>query len=147
MIRVALWMALVSGAVMGADPSAGTWKLNLAKSKLTTVPKSQVTTITVDGQTRVLETVTVAADGKETRTKSVIIADGKEHRDDSGRSDSYVARWSSPVLLEIEYQKGAKVVRTVKTTYSKDGNTRTMRATGVDDQRKPYNTVSVYDRQ
>ena len=134
---------------MAAEPAVGTWKLNIAKSKLTTVPKSAVTTITQDGNSRTLETHTVAADGKETHNKATSVLDGKEHpyTGTTGGYDTYIGRMASSHESVFEYKKAGKVVRTVRSNYSKDGKSRTATADGVDDKGKTFHTVSVYDRQ
>ena len=145
LLTVTLLAAAIGAA---AEPAVGTWKLNIAKSKLTAVPRSTVTTIAQNGNERTLENHTVAADGKETHNKQTSIFDGKEHPYTGTASgyDSYIARGGGYVYV-VEYKKGGKTVRTVKSTYSKDGKTRTAVAKGVDDDGKAFHTVSVFDRQ
>ena len=145
LLTVTLLAAAIGAA---AEPAVGTWKLNIAKSKLTNTPRSQVMTITQAGNGRTLENHAVAADGKETHTKATSIFDGKEHpyTGTDGGYDSYIASGGGYVYV-VEFKKGGKAVRTAKSTYSKNGKTRTAVAIGVDENGKAYNTVSVYDRQ
>ena len=145
LLTVTLLAAAIGAA---AEPAVGTWKLNIAKSKLRNTPRNQVMTITQAGNERTLEIHTVAADGKETHNKATSIFDGQEHpyTGTNGRYDSYIARGSGYTSV-IEYKKAGKLVATIKSTYSKNGKTRTALAKGVDENGKDYNTVSVYDRQ
>ena len=141
---------LTAAIASGAEPAVGTWKLNVAKSKLTDVPKSQVATMTQAGSERTIETHTVAADGKETHNKTATTFDGKEHpyTGTTGGYDSYVARGSANGYSSVvTYKKGGKVVRTYRAVYSQDGKTRTGTAKGVDGSGKAYTNVYVYDRQ
>ena len=146
MILMTTLLAAVLGA--GTEPAVGTWKLNVAKSKLRTATKSSVATITQAGNERTIETHAVTADGKETHVKSTHIFDGKKHpyTGTPANYDSYVAKGSGYTSV-VEYKRAGKVVRTYRATYSKDGKTRTGVAKGVDDKGKAYNDLFVYDRQ
>ena len=119
--------------------SVGAWKLNLSRSKsLNPVPRSTVIAVGMEGNTRTLETHTVAADGKEhpfTGTGGPVTY------------DTYVSRPAGSHSNTTEFKKAGKVVRTVNVTYARDGKTRTMRAKGVNGQGAAYDTNSVYERQ
>jgi hypothetical protein len=47
----------------------------------------------------------------------------------------------------IEFEKTGKVMRTAHTSYSEDGQTRTVTIKGEDQQGKPYENLLVFDRK
>lgn len=152
MNRLIFIAALASAALAAAEHvSVGTWKLNVAKSKgLNPAPKSSLIIAAMDGNVRTLETRTVAADGKESLTKTTLILDGKEHpfTGTGGPSyDTYISRSTGTNGTVNEFKKAGKVVRTVSISYSKDGTTRTARVKGVNEQGVAYDNTAVYERQ
>src|ERR1700691_46838 len=71
----------VIAAGIGADPVAGTWKLNLAKSTFGGGPalKSQIRTYSQSAQGITLKMKSVSADGKETTTHTTHRVDEKDY--------------------------------------------------------------------
>jgi len=130
---------------------AGTWKLNLTKSKYSPgpVPKSatikieaaaggglkQTTDqITASGESRHIE-VTAKFDGKDAAVTGNPDADAQAFKRVDDRS------------YEVTGKKNAKVTTITKVTISADGKTRTATQTGTDPQGRALNNTIVYDRQ
>ena len=86
LFRAALVLfAAVGGVAMAADPASdpviGTWKLNAAKSTFTAGPrlKYQTRTNSQTGQRISLVMKLTGADGKETKTETSYMLDGKDY--------------------------------------------------------------------
>ena len=146
-----LFGVLVSTCVssLAADLAAGTWEMNHGKSRPSAPTKRAVVTIRVEGNREETRTQITRMDGQESTTTVTWVRDGKEHpyNGSGGGYDSYVARDVSRYESITEFKKAGKVVRTARTTYSKDGKVRTVSAKGVDERNKPYDILLVFDRQ
>jgi hypothetical protein len=130
---------------------AGTWKLNLTKSKYSPgpVPKSSTIKIeaaaggglkqttdqvTASGESRHVE-VTAMFDGKDAAVKGNPDVDTQAYKRVDDRS------------YEVTGKKNGKVTTITKVTISADGKTRTATQTGTDPQGRAVNNTIVYDRQ
>lgn len=130
---------------------AGTWKLNLTKSKYSPgpVPKSSTIKIeaaaggglkqttdqvTASGESRHIE-VTAMFDGKDAAVKGNPDVDTQAYKRVDDRS------------YEVTGKKNGKVTTITKVTISADGKTRTATQTGTDPQGRALNNTIVYDRQ
>ena len=130
---------------------AGTWKLNLAKSKYSPgpMPKSSIIKIeaaaagglkqttdqvTASGESRHIE-VTAMFDGKDAAVKGNPDVDTQAYKRVDDRS------------YEVTGKKNGKVTTITKVTISADGKTRTATQTGTDPQGRAVNNTIVYDRQ
>jgi hypothetical protein len=114
-----------------ADPVIGTWKLNVAKSKMpadnTTKSQTRVYTQSADGITVTI--TVVGADGKENVSKATYKLDGKTYpATGTGAYDSLSGKQIDAATAEFSLMKGGKAVGTTKRTVSADGKTLT--ATG-----------------
>lgn len=151
MKSVFLFGVLVSAWVpsLAADLAAGTWEMNNGKSRPSAPARQAVVTIRVEGNREDVHTRIVRMDGQESTTTVTWVRDGKEHpyNGSGGGYDSYVARNVNRYESITEFKKAGKVVRTARTTYSKDGKVRTVSAKGVDDRNMPYDILLVFDRQ
>lgn len=134
---------------LAADLAAGTWEMNVEKSRPSAPTKRAVVTIRVEGNREETRTRIVRMDGQESTATVTFVRDGKEHayNGSGGGYDSYVARDVSRYESITEFKKAGKLVRTARTTYSKDGKVRTVSAKGVDDRNRPYDILLVFDRQ
>ena len=149
-IAVLSMLALASTALaQGADPSLGTWKLNLAKSTYSgSAPKSQTvkyetssmgTTVTTDG---------VAADGSKTSQKYTTKYDGKDvPLSGSAIADTVALTRIDALTIERIDKKAGKVIQTIRRTISADGKTMTVLTKGTNAQGKPVNNTAVYEKQ
>jgi len=132
-IRLTLTFLGFAAAVLAADPFAGTFKLNAAKSKFKTgaPPKEQTVAITEEGGD--LRTVIkgVAANGQAMSSEYTVPAKGGTGKIISGPWDGVSAKRPSDTQREVNYMKGGQVVYTVKLKASSDGKTITATLKGI----------------
>ena len=148
-------------AQKGAPPSvAGTWKLNLEKSKNSTgtLPKSGTRTVEAQGDGLKVSYEEVAADGTSLKYGYTASFDGKEYpisgsgtstwRDDmvNGAETIALNRQGSREYGAV-LKKSGNVVMTSRTVVSKDGKTTTVTASGADAKGQPTTLVTVWDKQ
>lgn len=132
------------------DPHAGTWVLDVSKSKYSPgpAPRSQTAVYTSSANgLKVVATGTDAA-GKPTNTEFTVTFDGKEHPA-TGSPDFTTISAKRIDSHTIEYtRKGTgNVQQTATRTVSKDGKTATLTVVGVDGQGRKIDRVQVYVRK
>ncbi len=149
-MATALCVWATEAAAQAPKPWMGTWKLDVARSRLggTPAPRSLLVTNT-PGKDGGYDCVTEAVDaeGKTSRTEYYVRADGKEYPMKGGpathiwvrRIDDHDNQWAT--LRE------GKVVAQGKTSYSKDGRTRTLTFTFFDGKGGETELVQVFDRK
>lgn len=124
---------LVASVAFAADPVLGTWKLNVAKSKLSASNElkaaSRVYT-EADGVYTLKQKLT-GADGKET-SYSVQYSEGKDvkEQDPNSPAESVHAKMVSATTWDFDLKKSGKVVGHVHRVVSADGKTLTVHNTG-----------------
>ena len=150
-------VALTATAVMAADNFAGTWKLNVAKSKYSPdpAPKSGTTRIetTADGFKIVADGVN--SEGKKTHVEYTAKFDGKDYPEkvlldgqlDPSGADMVSVRKLDDYTYESTTKLKGKTLVVTKNVFSKDVKTRTQTVTGMNAQGKPVNNTVVYERQ
>jgi len=147
----ALFAVLLTGAaaaLAGANPLVGTWRLNLAKSKLraSPAPKSVVVKVEPKGGGISVALSVVNADGTKGQLGYTAKYDGKDYAIVGSRLFSTVAlKHIDDHTDEVIYKKKGKVARTSKRAVSKDGKTLTITDEATDG--KSASVVSVWDRQ
>jgi hypothetical protein len=142
----------VSGLAIaaGADPVVGTWKLNIAKSKMgaeqTFKIQTRVYSQSAAGIT--LSTTSVGADGKESVSKVTFKADGKDY------PVTGVPAWDAISVKQVDanstdatIKKGGKVVGTSNRTVSADGKTLTAVSKATDMKGVTSESTLLYDKQ
>jgi hypothetical protein len=137
-------------AAMAADPHVGTWKLNLAKSKINSGPPNKSEAFTITAQENGIKIVgdVVDATGKANHIEFAPKFDGKDYPlpgnpdVDTGAIKKIDANAWSEVL-----KKAGKEVASGQNAVSKDGKTMTRTTKGKDAMGKDYTDVSVYDKQ
>jgi len=147
---------LLASSLFAADPFAGTWKLNLAKSKFggPTKPPKELTIMIQEQGDQGFDTVKgVAADGSPISDRYAFTNTGGEVKVLEGgggfppgtsgvlakrKADSLTKDWT------ITLPSGAVV--TEHDVVSNDGKTMQMTIKGTDAQGNPYETVEVFDR-
>lgn len=144
---VILGVLVVVSASAQTDPQAGTWVLDVSKSKYAPgqAPRSQTAVYTASANgLKVVATGTDAA-GKPTNTEFTVTFDGKEHPA-KGSPDFTTISAKRIDSHTIEYtRKGAgKVQQTARRTVSKDGKIATLTVTGVDGQGRKIDRVQIY---
>jgi hypothetical protein len=152
LMKLALVVTLVAaayGVQAQADPTVGTWKLNLAKSKYNAgqPPKSSTVVIAAAGQGIKLTSDSVLADGTTRKISYTATYDGKDAvvtgtPDYDGMSLKKTANG-----VEGSRKKAGKVVQTYTRVISADGKTMTVTSTGTNAAGGKVDNVQVYDRQ
>lgn len=118
----------VSGVAAAADPIVGTWKLNVATSKMNadSMQKSQTRVYTQSGDSISVVITSVAADGKESITKATYKLDGKDYPATGAPNyDSLSAKQVDVNTAQFTLKKGGQAVGTTTRTVAKDGKTMT----------------------
>ena len=156
---VGLLAVLVFSSVtaMGADMLAGTWKLNVAKSKYSPGPAPQSNTIkfeSVAGGTKLLadgvdsqgkkthNEYTAKFDGKDSLTKPML--DGKPN---PNAADAVSYKKIDDYTYEVTAKLKGKTLNVARHVISKDGKTRTVTTTGTNAQGQKLNDTTVFEKQ
>ncbi len=150
---------LISGAVAARpllaedSPFVGTWKLNVAKSKVegATIPKSLMRTVTADGTGLKYVYEGVAADGSAISYSFSSNFDGKPSAVTGngmpGGVDSLLLKRADAHKTTAALSKGGKEIGRSEAEVSKDGKTTTIKSKIKGADGKEISTVSVFDKQ
>ena len=157
-------------AVQDADPSLGTWVLNVAKSTFSPGPapqsgsctyvlEGQATKITSRGASTPMTYMTVRQEIKATRTvvdvegktttrEWTIVYDGKE-RPVTGDPDvdTLVSKRIDAFTTAFIQKRAGRVVINGTRVISRDGKTMTITSEGINAKGQTINDVSVFDKQ
>ena len=135
-----------------ADNSIGTWKLNVAKSKVTPPSTNPVTDLTlvyeaIDGGVKL--TVTgQRKDGAAFSFGAPSKYDGKEYPITGAPWDTFSATQIDANTCTFEDKKtGGKFHVLGRQVISEDGKTLTITSEGTDADGKPTSATQVYDKQ
>ena len=147
--KLAFALLGLAALLIAAEPFAGTWQLNLEKSKYKTgtPPKEQTITIAQSGSDLDVRISGTAADGSAIMSHYTVPAEGGEGKIIEAPYEAVSGKRMGPNQLDITYSKGGKVVLTVHSRVSADGKTRTIDVKGTDTQGKPIDATAVYDKQ
>lgn len=152
-------VALLTARVSAGDLRAGTWKLNIEKSKYSpgpppTGPNTQKIEAVENGIKMVADGVN--AKGQKTHNEYTVRYDGKDYPQHpmlDGKPDPNAAdtTLSTKKIDDYTYESTTKrkgvVLVTIKEVISKDGKTRTATITGKNAQGQEVNNVVVYEKQ
>jgi hypothetical protein len=133
-----------------ADPSLGTWELNVAKSTWTPGPGSKSDTRTYSAAPNGYKLVSkgVGADGKPTAASLTVAFDGKFYAiTGSATADSVSTKRIDANTFDSQLKKGSKVTSHSKRVVAKDGKSFTMTSTGTDAAGKPTKATTVWDKK
>ena len=150
-------VALLNVAVSAqskADPSIGSWKLNVAKSKFTPGPP-------IKGDTRsyavndegwlIVTTETIQPDGTRTGVRFAAKFDGKAYPQIGRFAPTVTLITYEPVdRLTLKYTQrdtSGKILSTNTRTVSADGKTMTIEQRSTDAQGHPVVNVELFERQ
>ena len=146
--QVVFFAAVCAVAAAAADPFVGSWKLDVAKSKLGSqwdLQDLRRTDELVGPNTHRLVEVSTGRDGQQHRTEYTSILDGKEH----SLSDGTVTtdkRIDEHHIKGIAQKNGHS--RTIEAEVSADGKTLTLHITGAGfSTGTPIDRTEVFDRQ
>jgi hypothetical protein len=131
------------------NPNMGTWKLNEAKSKLST-GMQKLTTVVYEAAGDDVKVTVDGVDGQGNPIHNEWIGkfDGKDYPvtgDPSSDTRSYTK--IDDRTLGFNIKKGGKVTISGRIAVSADGKTRTVTTSGVDSKGKKVSGASVYDKQ
>jgi hypothetical protein len=132
-----------------SSPLIGTWKLNLEKSKLTPVPRSQTATFQQDGQNIKNTNQTIDAQGNATTSVFLHIYDGQPHPTTGNPLYDATAylRLDGNTIVFSRF-KGGTLVQIGTIAVAQDGKSRTNTTSGIiGPNGLAGTTVSVYDKQ
>ena len=148
-----LFVFLLAGALWAEEPFAGTWKLNLAKSKYPPgmAPKDVTVVIKEIGGGQVEQTVSgTDAAGKPISVKETVNQTGGVWKFQQGGPPAGILA----VAVKIDPREAInatyvseKQVEFSRSTVSKDGKSITTAAKGIDPQGKPFESVAVLEKQ
>ena len=149
-----LALACNAAAQSKNDPSLGTWKLNVAKSKFTPGPP-------IKGDTRsyevndegwlIVTTETIQPDGQRTGVRFAAKFDGKAYPQIGRFAPTVTLITYEPVdKLTLKYTQrdtSGKIVSTNTRTVSGDGTTMTIEQRSTDANGRPVVNVELFERQ
>ena len=148
-LLVCVAMAMGGTAAIAGENWVGTWKVNAAKSK--------VSTGGLFAQTLKFEAtpagIKLTSDGTDAQGKPVHGGytskfDGKDVPwDGNPMADTACPKRIDDNSYENVWKKGGKATVTATVSVSKDGKTLTVTQSGTDVQGAPFKSVAVYDRQ
>jgi len=134
-----------------SDPSIGTWKVNIARSKYIagTLPKSATVKTEAAGAGVKVTVDPVGADGTVSHWAYTANNDGKDNpiTGNCGYGDMVARTRVDANTYRLVYKKDGKVTTTQTTVVSSDGKTRTTTSTGTSAKGNAVNSVVVYDKQ
>jgi hypothetical protein len=146
---VAIALAVALGGTAFAQ-AAGTWKLDLAKSKYHQgqAPKSTTLTYEPAGQGVKVTVDSVQANGTPLHYAYAANYDGKDVPVVGNPNADMAARTRvNATTTKLVNKKGAKVLSNVTLVTSSDGKTLTITTAGVDGQGQNIDSVAVYEKQ
>ena len=141
------------GSLWAADLTVGTWKLNVAKSKFvpsTESPTKELTEVKRDlgnDQVEITETGS-RTDGSKISVKFTHPQKGGLITDSSTpKGQMAVATVIGPSELYETVLQNGKQIEVYHVVVSKDGKTLTVTDKGTDDKGKPFENISIFDKQ
>jgi hypothetical protein len=142
----------LAGSLWAADPNVGTWKLNLAKSKLlpsTQAPVKEETIVVREiGDQFEITIAGTRTDGSTISSKGTNPKQGGVTQGAAIPKDFMVmVTMISPNEWYNTYLQNGKQIRVGHFVISKDGKTMTDTGKGFDDKGKPVESLAVFDKQ
>ena len=150
LIRRALVISAFTFAALAANQIAGTWKLNVAKSKYTGIPapKASIVTYTPQGQGWKYDAKGTTADGQPSNITFVYDKDGAESMmTGNPYADTITIQKGNTDSSTAIFKRGGKAIGTAKRTISPNGKTMTVSASLTLADGKKASYTAVYDKQ
>jgi len=144
-----LAMLAVGCTLWAADPFAGTWKLNVEKSKYKKGAPNKESTIVIaeSGSDLDVSTTGTSADGASVSAHYTVPAKGGDGKIISGRWEAVSAKRPSANERITSFSSGGKVVYTVRSRISGDGKIMTTTVSGTNAAGKEVAGTNVYEKQ
>jgi hypothetical protein len=149
-VFVAMALAMFSLVLLGADsPFSGTWKLNLAKSKLPRpLPQSVTAVVVVDDTTLKGIQEGIDENGKPFKISVEAKLDGSDCPIVGDvESDTVAVQRINARTLKSKWKKDGRVVKTATQVVSADGKLVTVEVSKTAPDGKKTKGTAVYDRQ
>jgi len=143
-------LGIIHLAAQTADPLAGKWELNIAKSTYTPGPgpKSETRTYVVAGQEIKATSKGVGADGTPTSGQWTVNYDGKDRPlIGSPVGDALSLKRIDTFTAEFTQKKAGKVVATGTRVIAKNGKVMTITTEGTNAKGQPFKDVEVFDKR
>ena len=144
-------MFLIPFALWATDRQAGTWKMNMEKSKFASdMPAPKGETVVIEEQEGGLKVVSngLNSEGKPTHFEYSVKYDGKEYPlTGTPAVDAIAITKIDASTIETIRKKNGAVVTTNTTVISKDGKTRTNTFHGKNAARERRTWIVIFDRQ
>ncbi|MGA8233274.1 MAG: hypothetical protein WB795_17510 [Candidatus Acidiferrales bacterium] len=140
----------VTAARAADDPIAGTWKINIAKSKYSPgpAPQSGTVTIKVENDTETYDADTVDASGNTSHASFSAKFDGTDAPETGNPdADTISLKRVSKTHVVATIKKGGAVVQTANVVVAADGKSRTVTFTGKNAKGEKVHNIVVYDKQ
>jgi len=149
LLTLAVLFAAVTMCSAAEDVNMGTWKLNEAKSKISSgAPKNTTVVYAAAGDSVKITVDGVDAEGKPAHNEWTGKFDGKDYPvTGDPTSDTRAYKRVNDHTLEITNKKGNKVTTTARIVVSADGKSRTVTSHGTDAKGKKISSTAVYDKQ
>ena len=149
-VLASLILSLEQAAAQSDVQRAGTWKLNVAKSRLGPgpAPRSITSTIEAVGESTRMTGVRIDADGIRTEAKFTARMDGKDYPiKGSANADTVSLKRVDDRTVERTDRRAGKVVETSITVYSADGRTSTTTGKGRCSKGEEFEYVAVNEKE
>jgi hypothetical protein len=130
------------------DPFIGTWKLNVEKSKfkLGHPTKEMTVTFEPDGSDLKRTATGVDPDGEPIKQNGTVPWDAMDHKVDAPGITVAVKKINDH-SVEVTVKHEGKIVSSGRTVVSKDGKTMTATEKGEDPKGRPFDNVTVFEKQ
>ncbi len=136
------------GWAWAADPFIGSWKLNLAKSKVENMPKNEIMVITPQENGFKTSFEGVDGKGKAFHDEWAATYDGKEHpRVGNPNEDVISMKKIDSNAITVVAKKAGKEVSSWRVVISKDGKTQTAVGKVKDSKGQETSETWVYEKQ
>lgn len=141
-------LSFTSVSALAADPLAGPWELNVAKSKSTgTLPANQARPHDVTGLQEKMVAKGVDAQGKPMLAEFTASRDGKEYPYRSPQAGMIALTLVDATKVNLTLKKEGKLVGTGTRTVSKDGKTMSLSGKVNDAVGKLVESTLVFDKR
>ena len=151
-VTLGLTLLSLTATLLAADAFTGTWKLNVAKSKLSagTEVKEVTVVITEQGDSLGVDVKGIAGDGTPISVKYTLPAKGGPVSYTEGAPPSGATAMTKRVnatTIDSTSSVNGKEVGSTHTVIASDGKSLTRVVKGMDAQGKAYQNTEVYERQ
>lgn len=152
-VRISQFLALIpilASTLWSADPSLGTWKLNLQKSTFRPGPAFQSETRTYEEQKDGVKVTirTVDAKGRQVTSVYLTTPDGEQHSvsGSGGPADSVGLKRIDEFTAESTLMHAGKEIAKTTRKVSQDGKTMTITYRGLDPEGNEVHYTLVFDQ-